>query len=124
MDPFIIYNAEKAIPNRFGLALAAAARARALNHGHVPRIESHSPIGPVEIALREIAAGVFDEDEMAPFTPIGTQASRIGPPELKYTSCNGRYDSYSHPVLSQEARSSGRLRRPASLLVGDTHALV
>lgn len=37
MDPFIVYNCEKFVPNRFALALAAASRCRVLNRGADPR---------------------------------------------------------------------------------------
>ena len=43
------------IPNRFQLVLAATYRARMLNKGHTPKIESKNKPGVT--ALREIAAG-------------------------------------------------------------------
>ena len=43
------------IPNRFELVLAATYRARMLNQGHTPKIESKNKPGVT--ALREIAAG-------------------------------------------------------------------
>lgn len=43
------------IPNRFQLVLAATYRARMLNQGHSPKIESKNK--PVVTALREIAEG-------------------------------------------------------------------
>ena len=43
------------IPNRFQLVLAATYRARMLNQGHTPKIESKNKPGVT--ALREIAAG-------------------------------------------------------------------
>ncbi len=43
------------IPNRFELVLAATYRARMLNQGHTPKIESKNK--PAVTALREIAAG-------------------------------------------------------------------
>ena len=43
------------IPNRFQLVLAATYRARMLNEGHTPKIESKNKSGVT--ALREIAAG-------------------------------------------------------------------
>ena len=45
----------KQIPNRFELALAATYRARQLDQGHTPKIESRDK--PTVVALREIAAG-------------------------------------------------------------------
>jgi DNA-directed RNA polymerase subunit omega len=43
------------IPNRFQLVLAATYRARMLNQGHAPKIESKNKSGVT--ALREIAEG-------------------------------------------------------------------
>ena len=43
------------IPNRFQLGLGATYRARMLNQGHTPKIESKNKAGVT--ALREIAAG-------------------------------------------------------------------
>ena len=43
------------IPNRFHLVLAATYRARMLNQGHTPKIDSKNK--PAVTALREIAAG-------------------------------------------------------------------
>ena len=44
------------IPNRFQLVLAATYRARMLNQGHTPKIETRNR--PAVTALREIAAGI------------------------------------------------------------------
>lgn len=43
------------IPNRFQLVLAATYRARMLNQGHAPKIETKNKAGVT--ALREIAEG-------------------------------------------------------------------
>jgi DNA-directed RNA polymerase subunit omega len=43
------------IPNRFQLVLAATYRARMLNQGHTPRVETKNKAGVT--ALREIAEG-------------------------------------------------------------------
>ena len=43
------------IPNRFQLVLAATYRARMLNQGHAPKVETTNK--PAVTALREIAAG-------------------------------------------------------------------
>ena len=43
------------IPNRFQLVLAATYRARMLNQGHTPKIESNNKPGVT--ALREVAEG-------------------------------------------------------------------
>ncbi|MDD4886067.1 MAG: DNA-directed RNA polymerase subunit omega [Thiomonas sp.] len=44
------------IPNRFQLVLAASYRARMLEQGHSPKLESKDK--PTVTALREIAAGL------------------------------------------------------------------
>lgn len=75
MDPNIIFDCEKVLPNRFELALAAAACIRALNHGSEPRIRVADAGTTSECALREIAEGVFRLDELAPFMS--------GPKEVK-----------------------------------------
>lgn len=67
MDPNIVFDCEKVLPNRFGLALAAAARIRALNRGSEPRLRVADAGTTTECALREIAEGVFRLDELAPF---------------------------------------------------------
>jgi DNA-directed RNA polymerase subunit omega len=66
MDPNIVFDCEKVLPNKFGLAIAAAARVRALGRGGEPRIRI-ADSGRTELALREIAAGAFKPDELAPF---------------------------------------------------------
>ncbi|MAU19259.1 MAG: DNA-directed RNA polymerase subunit omega [Martelella sp.] len=66
MDPYVIFDCEKALPNRFMLVLAAAARTRALNRGAEPRLAlPHRNAS--DLALQEIAAGAFSEDELAQF---------------------------------------------------------
>ena len=82
MDPNIIFDCEKVLPNRFGLALAAAARIRALNRGSGPRIRVADAGTTAECALREIAAGVFRLDELAPFMS--------GPKEVKLFASSDR----------------------------------
>jgi DNA-directed RNA polymerase subunit omega len=74
MDPNIVFDCEKVLPNKFGLAIAAAARVRALGGGGEPRIRI-AGAGRTELALREIAAGAFKPDELAPFV--------CGPEEVK-----------------------------------------
>ena len=81
MDPNIIFNCEKVLPNRFGLALAAAARIRVLDRESEPRIRVADAGTTAERALREIAAGVFRLDELAPF--MG------GPEEVKQLASSG-----------------------------------
>ncbi|KKW66992.1 DNA-directed RNA polymerase subunit omega [Lampropedia cohaerens] len=45
----------KQIPNRFQLVLAATYRARMINQGHAPKVETNNKAAVT--ALREIAAG-------------------------------------------------------------------
>lgn len=79
MDPFVVFDCEKNLPNRFALALAAAARSRALARGAEPRL--HAAGGsPRELALHEIAANVFTRGELAPFLP-GTGGELLPPPD-------------------------------------------
>ena len=52
----------KKIPNRFEMVLSAAARARQLSSGTVPRIDSKDK--PTGVALREIAVGATTKEEM------------------------------------------------------------
>ena len=52
----------KKIPNRFEMVLSAAARARQLSSGTVPRIDSKDT--PTVVALREIAVGATTKEEM------------------------------------------------------------
>ena len=68
MDPHIIFDCQKVLPNRFALTLAAAARSRALARGAEPRLDA-ADYSVSELALHEIAAGVFRESELAPFLP-------------------------------------------------------
>lgn len=66
MDPHVVFDCQKALPNRFALTLAAAARTRALGRGAEPRLDADN--GSVtDLALHEIAAGVFTRNELAPF---------------------------------------------------------
>jgi DNA-directed RNA polymerase subunit omega len=68
MDPLVVFDCYQQLPNRFALARAAAARSRALNAGVVPRVEATGSRG-TDLALREIAAGVFGRQELEPFLP-------------------------------------------------------
>ncbi|MGI0526727.1 DNA-directed RNA polymerase subunit omega [Rhizobium giardinii] len=78
MDPHVVFDCQKVMPNRFALTLAAAARSRALARGAEPRLDAANR-SVSELALHEIAAGVFRERELAPFLP-GTDGRRSLPP--------------------------------------------
>ena len=58
MDPLVVFDCQKQVPNRFGLALAAAARARALRKGMPFRIQI-SGLESTVAALREIYSCAF-----------------------------------------------------------------
>jgi DNA-directed RNA polymerase subunit omega len=68
MDPDVVFDCEKIVPNPYALALAAAARARALNRGAEPRVNV-SAANATERALQEIASEAFSKDELVPFLP-------------------------------------------------------
>jgi DNA-directed RNA polymerase subunit omega len=78
MNPHIIFDCQKVLPNRFALTLAAAARSRALARGAEPRLDA-ADYSVNELALHEIAAGAFTRDELAPFLP-GADERRLLPP--------------------------------------------
>jgi DNA-directed RNA polymerase subunit omega len=79
MDPHVVFDCQKVVPNRFALTLAAAARSRALARGAEPRLDAADRcVG--ELALHEIAAGVFCERELAPFLPEAGGRRSLPPP--------------------------------------------
>ena len=80
MDPHIIFDCQKVLPNRFALTLAAAARSRALARGAEPRLDA-ADYSVNELALHEIAAGAFTRDELAPFLRM-KGAFCLDPPRL------------------------------------------
>jgi len=71
MDPFVTIDAQKVLPNRFGLALAGAMRCRALRQGDEPRLALEGMTAQ-DLALNEIAARAFTDAELARFR-IGQQ---------------------------------------------------
>lgn len=68
MDPHVVLDCQKVVPNRFALALAAAARSRALRRSADPRLDIDD-VGANDLTLHEIAAGAFTQNELAPFLP-------------------------------------------------------
>lgn len=98
MDPTVVFDCERVLPNRFALTLAAAARSRALNRGQPARL-ARSATSTVDLALHEIAADAFTEKELAPFLPSQDSASLYPPP-----ACPTRWADAAAP-LSLEARS-------------------
>ncbi|WP_309083030.1 DNA-directed RNA polymerase subunit omega [Chelativorans sp.] len=63
MNVFLPFECERFMGNRFLLAVAAAARTRALNRGAEPLVSADGSTN-VEIAMREIAAGSWREEEL------------------------------------------------------------
>ena len=81
MDPLIVFDCQKVILNHFALALAAAARARALNRGAGPRINEEA-LTHSELALHEIASSAFSPQELEPFLRAGS-ALRLDRADIK-----------------------------------------
>jgi DNA-directed RNA polymerase subunit omega len=65
VDPFVVFDCEKVLRNRFALTVVAAARSRALKTGSAPRLKRPTT-DILDLALQEIAAGVFTRDELDP----------------------------------------------------------
>jgi DNA-directed RNA polymerase subunit omega len=83
MDPLVVFDCQEQVPNRFALALAAAARSRALGRGKPPRIGA-SNLNSTELALQEIAAGAFARQELELFLPSKPASLLLaGPTELR-----------------------------------------
>jgi DNA-directed RNA polymerase subunit omega len=80
MDPHVVFDCQKVLPNRFALTLAAAARSRALGSGAEPRLHSDHA-GASDLALHEIAAGMFTRKELAPFLPAEGGRPSLSPPD-------------------------------------------
>ena len=86
MDPFVVFDCAKVLPNRFALTLAAAARSRAIQRGAQPR--SNEPAAsPGDLALHEIASGAFTAAELAPFLVERKGTHLIPPPALDQKPC-------------------------------------
>ena len=105
MDPRVVFDCQKILPNRFALALAAAARSRALNRGAEPRLDRQG-VNASELALLEIASGAFVEDELAPYLSVSPAGASLLPvpsstPEFRG---EGRSNAVATPVsFPQEA---------------------
>ncbi len=106
MDPHAVFDCQKIVSNRFALAMAAAARARALTHGAQPRRDLPYA-NPSDLALHEIAAGAFSPDEMTPFLS-GAAASLLLAPVSTTTELCG----CGHRVLPPQAPPVCRRRFP------------
>lgn len=75
MDPLIVFDAQRTIPNPFALAIAAAGRARALSRGAEPRLPAKAK-SRAHLALSEIAGKAFETQEIEPFLLAGSVSSR------------------------------------------------
>ena len=80
MDPLVVFDCQKQVPNRFGLALAAAARTRALRNGAPVQVQAPE-LYSTELALREIAAGVFTPRELGVFIPGSSMPHLLAAPD-------------------------------------------
>lgn len=79
MDPFVVFDCQKIVPNRFALTLAAVARSRALNRGAEPRLDRPGH-NTRELALHEIASGAFTTKELAPYLLRGQRTPALPAP--------------------------------------------
>ena len=78
MDPFVVFDSQQVLHDRFALTLAAAMRSRALKAGKEPRIDRRD-LPAQDLALHEIAAGAFTDEELAPFRVGQRRPLRIDP---------------------------------------------
>ena len=80
MDPLVVFDCHKQVPNPFGLALAASARTRALRNGAPVRVQAPD-LDSTELALREIAAGVFTPRDLGAFLPGSSMPHLLAAPD-------------------------------------------
>lgn len=78
MNPYVVQECQMHVPNPYALTLAAAWRARALSAGAEPRLDLPRAV-ETELALHEIAEGLFDQEELSPFLVDGAPHLSIGP---------------------------------------------
>jgi DNA-directed RNA polymerase subunit omega len=102
MNPLIVFDARKVVPDPFALTLAAAARARALRQGAEPRVVAGVDPGP-HLALSEIAAEAFDDEELAPFLPNAGGEPRLPPPQHRLEIGDGSRPALAAPVPAEGA---------------------
>jgi DNA-directed RNA polymerase subunit omega len=97
MDPFVVFDCAKVLPNRFALTLAAAARRRALHRGAQPR--SDRPAASAgELALHEVAEGAFTPVELRLFLDGPGEAQRLLRPPVRDPELRGDASSQSAAV--------------------------
>jgi DNA-directed RNA polymerase subunit omega len=92
MNPMIMQDCQKVLPNPFQLALAAAARARALRRGAEPKVLG-GVLSPTDLALQEIAADLLTEEdfEFLPSRHGGVLARQKPPPTGKTEGDRGGF---------------------------------
>lgn len=87
MDPFIVFHCEKVLPDHLAIALAAAARTRALKRGGDDLLDRVTT-DIVDFALEEIASGVFSKDDLRPVlrSPEASRRKSVGHPNQLHGS--------------------------------------
>jgi DNA-directed RNA polymerase subunit omega len=87
MEPFVVFDCEKVLPNRFSPVLATAARCRALHRGAQPRSQKQA-VSITDLALREIGEDAFGSAELAHYlnAPNEPQPPASAAPE---ETCSG-----------------------------------
>ena len=88
MNPLIVFDAKEVVTDPFALALAAAARARALRQGAEVRVAADVGPGP-DLALTEIASGAFATEELALVLPDAGRVLRLDPPKPRLAIGDG-----------------------------------
>jgi len=79
MNPLLVFDCEKVVPNRFELSLALAARTHQLNRGSEPRVELDGG-STIDAALREFAMGAFTPSEIKTLLAGSPQPGLLAPP--------------------------------------------
>jgi DNA-directed RNA polymerase subunit omega len=105
MDPFVVFDGAKVLPNRFALTLAAAARSRALQRGARPRSDEPAA-SPSGVALHEIAAGAFTPAELALFLVEQKGTHLVPPPALDQKLCGSALAGGAATPVSLPGRRS------------------
>ncbi len=107
MDPFVVLDCAKVLPNRFALTLAAAARSRALCRGGEPKLARPST-NVIDLALHEIAESAFTSRELESLLLGSGDAQSLAPSTSDHSSQQLSRSDRSGPASSAEdaARSS------------------
>jgi DNA-directed RNA polymerase subunit K/omega len=72
MEPVFAIERARYVPNPFALVHVASARTRQLNRGAEPRVNTNCT-ARAELALCEIAAGAFADEELLSLLPAGRE---------------------------------------------------